>query len=267
MRLSLPGCLPEAAPQWNGGIEWLEIECSGEGRKLQKKTLPKAAPSQPARPKQRRPATRRTRRSPDDILSRIVKAATEEFKRGGYTGTATAVIARKADVTEAQLFRYFGSKSNLFRETIFKPIDQHFLNFINKHPPERSQGASAREMTALYTTELQHFIAEHSEMLTSLIVAQTYESGNAQGVSAINSLQAYFDHGAAMMRARIQGKPKVNPDLLVRVTFVTVLASIMFKSWIFPRGLASDEEITATINDFVMDGIGANAQKTPASSR
>jgi hypothetical protein len=45
------------------------------------------------------------------------------------------------------------------------------------------------------------------------------------------------------------------------VTFVTVLATIMLKSWIFPPDLASDQEITAAINDFVMDGISANSRK------
>ena len=227
---------------------------------MPKKAVSTAAASPPARRKQRNPAARRPRRRPDDILNRIVQAATEEFKRNGYTGTTTAAIAAKADVTVAQLFRYFGSKSNLFRETIFKPIDQHFVNFIEKHPPARNQQLSSREMTARYTTELQRFIGEHSEMLMSLVVAQTYESDAAQGVSAINSLQAYFEHGAAMMRARLKGKAKVNPDLLVRVTFVSVLAAVMFKSWIFPPGLASGAQITAAINDFVMDGVGVNSR-------
>jgi AcrR family transcriptional regulator len=231
------------------------------GLELRKKALPKTVASHPPRRKQRPPAARRARRSTDDILNRIVQAATEEFKRSGYTGTTTAAIARNADVTEAQLFRYFGSKANLFRETIFKPIDRHFLNFINHHPPQPNQGMSTRAMTVLYTTELQRFISEHSEMLISLLVAQTYESGDPQGVSGINSLRAYFDHGAAMMRARIKGKPRVNPEILVRVTFVTVLATIMFKSWIFPPDLASEPEITAAINDFVMDGISANSRK------
>jgi hypothetical protein len=32
----------------------------------------------------------------------------------------------------------------------------------------------------------------------------------------------------------------------------------MFKDWIFPAGLASDEDITAAVNDFIRDGIRAN---------
>jgi hypothetical protein len=38
-----------------------------------------------------------------------------------------------------------------------------------------------------------------------------------------------------------------------------VLACVMFKDWIFPRGLAGPDEISAAIRDFVMDGINANS--------
>jgi Bacterial regulatory proteins, tetR family len=205
-------------------------------------------------------AGRRKRRSPDDILNRMVQAASEEFKRSGYAGTTTATIARNADVTEAQLFRYFGSKSNLFRETIFKPINQHFQNFTNKHVPDGGKTAT-KTLTHLYTSELQSFISEHAEMLTSLVVAQTYDKGTSHGVGEIDSLQTYFERGAVTMFARIKGKAKVDPKLMVRVSFVAVLACIMFKDWIFPKGMASDAEIEAAINDFVLEGIGANSTK------
>lgn len=223
-----------------------------EGSALQKDKSPKAAAER---------AAKRKRRSADDILNRIVQAAREEFKRCGYAGTTTAAIARKADVTEAQLFRYFGSKSNLFRETVFEPLDQHFLNFINKHMPEIGKAASLKQLRNLYTTELQRFISENSEMFTSLVVVQTYDSGTAHGVGKINSLAQFFDHVASIskMTIKAKGKPKIDPRLLVRLAFVSVLASVMFKDWIFPAGLASDEKIEAAINDFVMQGVNANA--------
>jgi AcrR family transcriptional regulator len=204
--------------------------------------------------------TKRTRRSADDILNRIVQAASEEFRRSGYAGTTTATVARKADVTEAQLFRYFGSKSNLFRETIFKPINQHLLDFTNKH---HQAGATPtnKQLVQLYASELQHFISEHSEMLTSLVVAQTYDKDTAHGVGEIDSLLAYFERGAAAMSGRLKGKPKVNPKLMVRVTFASVLACIMFKDWIFPKGLASSSETEAAINTFILEGLSANSTK------
>jgi AcrR family transcriptional regulator len=197
------------------------------------------------------------RRSRDDILNRIVEAASREFKRCGFSGTTTASIAREAGVTEAQLFRYFGSKTNLFRETVFTPMNQHFLDFIDKHMPD-GVNVDNEALTNLYTFELQRFIREHAEMLTSLVVAQKYENGAAHGVGHIDSLQTYFDRAAARMSLRLKGKPTIDPKLLVRVTFVTVLAGVMFKDWIFPAGLASDEKISAAINEFIIAGLSVN---------
>jgi len=189
-------------------------------------------------------------------LNRIVQAAREEFQRSGFAGATTAAIARNAEVTEAQLFRCFGSKSNLFRETIFKPIDQHFVQFLNKHMPEIRRASSNAAMTDLYATELQRFIRENSGVLASLVMAQTYESETVQ--PGISSLHTYFDRCASLMSERLKGRTKVDPRLTVRVVFGAVLASVMFKDWIFPAGLATDEEITAAVNDFIKEGSRAN---------
>jgi len=207
--------------------------------------------------KRARPAAARKRRSADDLMARIVEAARAEFKARGFGGATTAAIARRADVTEAQLFRYFGSKSTLFRETIFKPIDEHLLRFTQEHP--HAQQGSRKEMNRLYTRELLRFIRENADMLKSLVVAQLYDAGTADGVGKIGSLAAYFDHAAAMMKARLKGKSKVPPELVVRLAFVFVLGSVLFRDWIFPSGLASDDEITAAVSDFLMAGVDAAA--------
>lgn len=220
-----------------------------------------ASTARTGEPSKRSRATKRPRRSSDDVLNRIVQAATEEFKRQGYSGATTASIARKAEVTEAQLFRCFGSKANLFRETVFKPLDQHIMEFSARHIPDLGRAEVSKEMTQAYTSELQRFIAGHSRMLMSLVVAQTYGSEMPHGVGEIDSLGMFFDHGAAMMQKRLKGKAKIDPRLMVRLAFVAVLGSVMFRDWIFPRGLASDSELEAAINTFVMEGIGANDRR------
>jgi AcrR family transcriptional regulator len=159
-------------------------------------------------------------------------------------------------VTEAQLFRYFSSKADLFRETVFKPVDQHFLRFLNEHMPEIRKAANTSAMTDLYATELQRFIRENAGALSSLVVAQTYESGTAH--PTIDSLHTYFDRCALLMSQRLKSRAKVDPRLTVRVVFGAILASVVFKDWMFPAGMASEEEITAAVNDFIKEGIRAN---------
>jgi AcrR family transcriptional regulator len=201
------------------------------------------------------PVVRKQRRAPGEIRERILRGAGEEFKTSGYAGATTLNIARRAEVTEAQLFRYFGSKSILFREAVFEPLVQHFDAFDARHKVSAAGGGNIRENARLYIGELQQFIGEHSKLLMSLVVAQTYAPFTMPGVSEIDSLQSYFARGAAMMEKTTKGKVKVAPRLMVRVSFAAVLSCILFKDWMFPVGLASEEEVSEAIIDFVIDGI------------
>ena len=199
---------------------------------------------------------RRKRRAPEQLTNTILHAAAEEFKRLGFAGATTAGIARRADVTEAQLFRYFSSKSQLFREAIFEPLEEQLRAFTDTHHDGESH-ALFEENSALYIEQLRRFVTDNVDMITSLVVAQTYEKEAGQGVGAIQSLQRYFERGEATMRER--GDPaKVDPKLMVRVSFVAVLACVMFRDWIFPPGIASEEEINHAITTFVVEGISAN---------
>jgi AcrR family transcriptional regulator len=206
--------------------------------------------------------TRRKRRTPEEITERLLRAAFEVFTESGYSGATTAVIAARAEVTEAQLFRYFNSKAELFRAAIFQPLNQHFCDFQSRHiapPPEDLDAAKGvlRGQSVEYITELQDFIGDHARMLLSLVVAQAYGSGT-DGGERIDGLAAYFDRGAAMMARRPPETLRVEPELMVRVSFAAVLGCVLFKDWIFPPGIASDEAIRRAVNEFVLDGINAN---------
>lgn len=204
---------------------------------------------------------RRKRRSSEEITDRLIRAAEEEFKRCGYAGATTAAIARRADVTEAQLFRTFASKADLFREAVFRPLNAHFERFNADHIADASDGGANRDNARLYITELQRFIEEHAQLFRALILTQTYGADDAHGVGAIDSLATYFDRGAAVQSNRVGDDAKVDPRLMVRVSFAAVLANMMFKDWLFPEGLAGDDEIGTAIIEFVLDGINANLGK------
>ena len=203
--------------------------------------------------------TRRARRSTKEIIDRLMEAACEEFERNGYAGTTTAAIARKARVAEALIFSHFGSKAKLFQDSIFKPLNEHFLKFTTTHLVDPGDKNSLRHGTQQYIAELRQFLERHSKMLASLVVTQMYTSDNVEGVSRVQGLHDYFSRAAATSMKRLAGNPKIDPKLMTRVSFATLLACVIFKDWLFPAGLASEAEISAAIGDFVMDGINANA--------
>lgn len=204
-------------------------------------------------------AKRRPRRSTEEVVNLIIAAACEEFERNGYEGTKTAEIARKAGVAEALIFSNFGSKAKLFHDSIFNPLNRHFLDFSASHQISPEDAEAFKEGTRQYILELQQFIQQHSRMLTSVVAAQIYETDDLQGVRQIGGLHDYFSRATANAMNRNVVKPRVDPRLMARVSFASILACTIFKDWLFPRELASDAQITDAIRDFVMEGLSANA--------
>lgn len=199
-------------------------------------------------------------------MDRLLRAAEQEFRKSGYAGATTAAIARRADVTEAQLFRCFPSKADLFREAIFTPLDRHFSEFQARHIVRTDDPQDLRASARLYISELQQFVAEHCEMLMSLVVARRYAQASPHGMQEIDSLGAYFDRGAAML-STVSPSSAADPKLVVRVSFAAVLASVLFKDWLFPEGIASESAISESIIDFVIDGLGASFQPPAGPAR
>jgi AcrR family transcriptional regulator len=201
--------------------------------------------------------TPRPRRSKEEIIERLMEAACEEFEHNGYAGTTTAAIAQKAGVAEWLIFTHFGSKARLFQDSIFKPMNQQFVDFFNTRLADTED---ARQETARkYILELQRFMASHSKMLMSLLFAQMYESDEVEGLSQVDGLHDYFSRAATMAMSRRSGKSKVDPKLMGRFSFATIMACVIFKDLLFPEGLATEAEISAGMADFIMYGTRANA--------
>jgi AcrR family transcriptional regulator len=64
----------------------------------------------------------RPRKGESNARERILVAATDEFGEHGYDGTTTRGIASRARVDPALLHHHFGSKAELFAESIGAPI-------------------------------------------------------------------------------------------------------------------------------------------------
>ncbi|WP_022855029.1 TetR/AcrR family transcriptional regulator [Thermodesulfobacterium thermophilum] len=80
---------------------------------------------------------------------RLLEAALKVFSEKGFLGATTKEIAKQAGVAEVTLFRHFGSKENLFAETInqysFLPKLKEILPEIKTEPPDIALKKIARE--------------------------------------------------------------------------------------------------------------------------
>ena len=199
----------------------------------------------------------RQRRAPAQVREEILRAAEAEYSRYGFSGATTAAIAARANTTETQIFRYFSSKAELFREAIQRPLDSHLQNFMS-NVSTASGDAPLEAQAKTYIAELQDFIAEHQRMFLSLIMAETGKSGEVQGMAAVDALHDYFARGAEVVRGRTGGTDKLPPELMVRISFASLLGCVLFKDWLYPEGMADDDTLRAATTRFVMDGIYAD---------
>lgn len=187
-----------------------------------------------------------------------MEAAVEEFEEKGYSGATTAAIARRAEVAEALLFNHFGSKAQLFKDTIFKPLSTLFDTFLAEHPANPDDPDRERVNTRDYIGEVQDLISSHPRMFLSLVFAQSYKSGEIDGLADVGALHDYFERSARQASANLRVEPRIAPELMARISFAAIMSCILFQDWLFPEERWDRERIKDAISEFVMDGLNAN---------
>ena len=73
--------------------------------------------------------TARTEARRAEVRERIVRAALELVRRGGYRAASVAAVAARAQVATGTVYRHFPSKSELFAE-VFRVASQHEVDAV-----------------------------------------------------------------------------------------------------------------------------------------
>lgn len=198
-------------------------------------------------------APQRRRRRTSDIRLAILDAAAAEFSSRGYAGATTAAIAKRSCVAENQIFRHFISKAELFKKSVFDPLNEKFeaFNVVQLHTAINGQEP---EITERYITALSAFIREQKRELLALVRSNADELGEASDIGKMGALGAFFQIGHAMLTAKRGAHFRADPRVVNRVSFATVLACVMFGDWLFPEDVDKGE-ISPAVSEFIMHGL------------
>lgn len=210
------------------------------------------------KPAKKPSAKRRPRRSAEEITQRLVDAAIQEFALNGYAGARTAAIARRAGVVEPLLFKYFGSKANLFQRAIFQTLDRFYSSFVADHPFDMTNRAEWAEQSREYIGAQQDFLRKNSRMFMSLVLHEAFDTTEMEGIEGLSGLQEFLDKLADFARMGRPGDAVSDPQLIARISFALLLACVLFHDWLFPKGLATDRKIRTAVIDFVFKGADMN---------
>lgn len=203
---------------------------------------------------------KRKLRSKEQINRLLLDAANEEFSRFGFNGATTAAIASRATVTEAQLFRHFPTKGELFRAAVFEPLCEHLANFNEQVSVVASEKLPEAD-SQRYIAELMAFLESNSGLLLALHTARQSDRNEASGIDESDSLNAYFEQGAQLFRKNQKRRSDSNydPDIMVRLPFAALLGLVLFKELIFSPEQFTDETVDKSIADFLIAGIDGMA--------
>src|SRR5438105_15174070 len=69
-------------------------------------------------------ATKRTRLKGEERRALILEAARRVFLESGFAGARTRRIAEEAGITEALLYRFYPSKTEIFRAAVHEPLER-----------------------------------------------------------------------------------------------------------------------------------------------
>ena len=82
-----------------------------------------------------------TRKTADERREEILAVALVEFGEHGLDGTSTDTIARKAGISQPYLFRLFGTKKELYLETVRRCLSQTLELFQQASEGKRGEDA------------------------------------------------------------------------------------------------------------------------------
>ncbi|WP_202929825.1 MULTISPECIES: TetR/AcrR family transcriptional regulator [Streptomyces] len=127
------------------------------------------------------------RMSADERRESVVRAAMEEFGRGGYYGTSTETIAKRVGVSQPYLFRLFPGKRAIFLAAAERCVEDTIRMFAEA--TEGLEGEAALDaMAEAYTTAI---VEQPSRLMMQmqmfLAVAAAEEEGDREFGAAVRA--------------------------------------------------------------------------------
>jgi len=206
---------------------------------------------------------RRTRRSPQEVQDLLLGAARSTFAARGYARASTRDIAEAAGVSEALLFRHFGTKANLFERAILDPFHGFMDNYVDGRPADITDVLPPPEVPSRdYVAPLFDLLSQNRELVMALLAARAYEidlAATPELSDALDRLQTLVE--LELTQRGLQG---VDVPVTIRVTFAMIVSLAVFEDWLFPcDNRPSKDRIVDEMVRFMVHGLARDRTVAP----
>lgn len=190
----------------------------------------------------------------EETRRRILDVARREFIAHGASGTSIRTIAHKAGMTVGNVYNYFRSKDELFRE-VLRPLIDRLDSYLLSHNKEQHLRLDVFDMEE---PQNEYLIAMHTLIRSFRPELRLLLSG-AEGTSLAGYKERITDHqtriGTEYLRLMKERYPHLNTDIspfLLRIaasTWVAIFCELVYHEEY------TEEEIELALRQYARYGI------------
>lgn len=149
----------------------------------------------------------------DDIRTDILRAAEQMFQEKGFLKTSMRDIAECSQVGLSNIYNYFKSKDEIFRQVV-SPVTRAFEAMLHEH--HGRQGADILEM--LSETYFRYVVEEYIDLIhrhRPLLVLLLFRS---QGSSLEKFKEEFTDRSTLLVKGYFRDMKQKHPRLDINIT-------------------------------------------------
>lgn len=199
----------------------------------------------------------------------MLQAARELFEDQGYERVSTRDVATRAGVTQAAVFRHFGTKNDLFVEAVYQPFSSFLTEYLRRWRESRGgDGMRSLRDTEEFVGGLFRLLVDNRRLLATLSsVAGAGDSDLSHRAAPLLADLLDRLEVEVVRTVAARGVPTMDPAYSVRFTFALVYGAALLGDTFFPAGTdeAARTAITETMAGFVLRGTTLVADPTKKS--
>jgi AcrR family transcriptional regulator len=188
----------------------------------------------------------------------LLDAARDLFAERGFKGTSTRDVAERAGVSEVMIFRHFGSKANLFQESVVEPFTSFMQRYITDYRSREHGKLSPEEEGRVFYTGLFNVLRAERAALLALMAARQFDdlpdSASAEVQEAFGQVLRLVEE---VVSTEAEERQFTDFDLVptVRVMFSMVLAAALHGDWMGMGRTVSYDRVLDTMTQLTVRGL------------
>ncbi len=185
-----------------------------------------------------------------DIRRRILAAARRLFGQKSYAQTSLREIAEQANVGVGNIYNYFASKDELFRETVH-PVLQALESMLQEHHGIRGEDIMMMQSEKYLESCIDEYVSlmnRHQELIKILLF-------HAQGSSLEHFRESYTDRSTAVVKLWFATMQQRHPAIHTEVSDFIIHLHTVWMFTLFEELLmhsVPQQEMEAILHDYIL---------------